>query len=42
MRRRFENSVNDGKYEYRQERIEEEYISGYVCYIKMKDVKSHL
>ena len=42
MRRRFANNVNDGQYEYRQERIEKEYISGYVCYIKMKDVKNPL
>lgn len=39
MRRRFANSVNEGNHEYRQERIEEGYFSGYVCYIKMKDVK---
>lgn len=42
MRRRFANKINDGQYEYRQERIEEEYINGYVCYIKMKDVKNPL
>ena len=38
MRRRFANSANNGVNEFYQKRIENDYFSGYACYLKMKNV----
>ena len=38
MKRRFANWINEGKNEYSQKRIDEDYFHGYVCLAKIKDV----
>ena len=39
MKKRFANEINEGNNEYYQKRIEEEYFQGYVCLVKIKNVK---
>ena len=39
MKRRFANKVNG---EYIQKRIDEDYFTGYACYVKIQDVKNPL
>lgn len=42
MRKRYANYVNDGLNDFYKKRIEEEYFKGYVCLMKIRDVKKPL